>query len=137
MLELFFNNLTQIIGIILFIIFIFILGREFVLWYLKINTRIENQNRIIFLLEKLAGKTTKNEKVLNVLLSDEKEPETKSPLYDPALELNNNTTSTQLNPKTCSQCGEIITDNFPIIITEQGKTKYFCSDECRLSNLEL
>ena len=133
MLEIFFNNLAQIVGIVLFLVFLFILGREFVLWYFKININMENQNRIIFLLEKLVGKNLKSKKALNVLMHGESETKAeKNNLknLDPHA-------GGSLKPRHCSQCGELISGKFPIIISEHGKTKYFCSDDCRLNNLEV
>jgi len=133
MLEIFFNNLVQIIGIVLFLVFLFILGREFVLWYFKININIENQNRIIFLLEKLMQKNIKSEKALDVLM----EPDQNSDQYKNRSELPASEKQQPIKPKYCFQCGKLISGRFPIIITEHGKTKYFCSDDCRLNDLEV
>ena len=128
MIELFFNNVAQFIGIFLFFTFIFILGREFVLWYFKINTGIENQNRIIFLLERLADQRTRNETALKVLLNPEA-----GKIEKPGQKITETSVNTR---KYCAQCGELISNGFPIIISEHGKTKYFCSDNCRINNLE-
>lgn len=46
---------TSVIITILFAIIIFILIRELVCWYYKINKSIKNQEEIIRLLKKIAG----------------------------------------------------------------------------------
>lgn len=49
------DTLTSVIIAILFAIIIFILIRELVCWYYKINKSIKNQEEIIRLLKKIAG----------------------------------------------------------------------------------
>jgi hypothetical protein len=127
MLEIFFNNLTQIVGTILFLVFLFVLAREFFLWYFKINQHIENQNRTVFLLEKLLEKSPRSSISTHPVVeevSEERPNIETSPKKD-------------FEPKRCTQCNKVITSNFPIIINEHGKTKYFCTDDCRLNNLEI
>lgn len=40
--------------VILIVVTVFIIARELILWYFKINERVNNQQRIIELLEKIA-----------------------------------------------------------------------------------
>lgn len=65
-----FEGIGSVLLVLLICVIIFIVCRELICWYYKINKMVSNQDEIIRILKKIAGEDNSNSKIIDQFKND-------------------------------------------------------------------